>query len=161
ALWMSYEVAADGDMACICHPHIRELHQQDWVAASAYHLLPGQFRDGVAPVSTLQGRAAVICENNAITIMQFRQCLLRHGANVANVTGDGATAVAMAELHEPDFILVSTHLKGVDGLEAARFICEWNPDICTVMASGDSEMETMLRAREIGVNGWIRKPIIC
>jgi len=73
---------------------------------------------------------------------------------------DGAEAVAMAQAHRPDLILMDIQLPVMDGYEATRRI-RANPELATVpiiavtsyALSGD---ET--KAREAGCDGYVAKP---
>ena len=73
---------------------------------------------------------------------------------------DGAEAVAMAQAHRPDLILMDIQLPVMDGYEVTRRI-RANPELATVpiiavtsyALSGD---ET--KAREAGCDGYVAKP---
>lgn len=68
---------------------------------------------------------------------------------------------AMERLASEDYDMVYTDIKmpGMSGLEVARHIKESRPWLPVVIVTGYGNDENEAEAREIGVNGFLRKPL--
>src|SRR5207253_2154834 len=84
-------------------------------------------RDGIRPGkedSSLTGRHPVmtpatllVVEDEAVQALDLRRRVVRLGYAVAGVTGTGAEAIRLAELHRPDLVLMDIGLQGdMDGV---------------------------------------------
>jgi len=71
---------------------------------------------------------------------------------------DGGEAVALAERHRPDLVLVDLGLPVVDGVEATRRIRD-DLDVPVVALTGQTSGEFLGRALEAGASDHVLKPV--
>ena len=106
----------------------------------------------------LQGRRVIICEDEAVIQVQLNRILSLAGLEVVARCVDGKDGVEMTCELKPDIVLMDLNMPKIDGMEAARRIIEdCRPCVVIISAYGDAEFRK--RAREIGVCGYITKPI--
>lgn len=80
-----------------------------------------------------------------------------NGYEVCAQAGNGVEAIKQAEAHKPDVILMDIRMPGMDGLEAARHMSEYEepPAIIFTTAYGEHALE----AFETNAIGYLLKPI--
>lgn len=66
----------------------------------------------------------VVAEDEAIIRLDLREMLEEEGYEVVGETGDGETAVKLAEDLRPDLVILDIVMPGMDGLAAAQVIGE-------------------------------------
>jgi len=76
---------------------------------------------------------------------------------VVGEAGDAAEAIAKADELNPDIVVMDIHLAGTDGLEASRHILLAHPATKIVVLSAETAPETVNRALEAGVSGYVLK----
>jgi len=92
----------------------------------------------------------LLVEDNEV----FRDALelllgMRDDVEIVASVGDGAAAVAAAEEHRPDVVLMDYRLPGVDGIQATTQVLEAVPEVAVVAltASADAaEREALVAA---------------
>ena len=72
---------------------------------------------------------------------------------------DPLYAVALAETHNPDLILLDLTMPGIDGMEALRRIRLHDPEARVVMITGDYSIESAIKAIQAGATDYVCKPI--
>jgi len=75
---------------------------------------------------------------------------------VARATS-GSEAVAFAEQHAPDVVLMDIGMPGLDGIDATRAIHERDPRLHVVIYTGSDEYGDVARADEAGAVGFLHK----
>jgi len=90
--------------------------------------------------------------------MQLKRILTQAGIKVVGSAGDGHAAVEVVLRERPDIILMDINMPGINGLEAVRLIREEH-EACIVMLTAYATQEYQTRASELGVSGYIVKPI--
>lgn len=99
----------------------------------------------------------VIAEDEAIIRLDLREMLEEEGYSVVGEAGRGDQAVALVEELRPDLVILDIKMPGMDGLEAARQICE--KGICGVlMLTAFSQREVVEQARDAGALAYLVKP---
>jgi DNA-binding response OmpR family regulator len=73
--------------------------------------------------------------------------------------GDGAAALTMARKEPFDAVLIDLKMPGLDGLEVLEEIRHILPDTAVLILTGYPSNESVLRALEIGCDGYLNKPI--
>jgi response regulator NasT len=77
------------------------------------------------------------------------------------VVGEGASgkgALRLTQTTGPDAVLIAVGLPDIDGISAAQEIMEANP-LPIVLLTSHHESETIERAKETGVMGYLLKPL--
>lgn len=67
------------------------------------------------------------------------------------------SALAMAEQHEIDLVLMDINLKGVTGIEAAARFHELHPNVAVIMLSMHDKAEYVLQSIQSGARGYVLK----
>jgi DNA-binding NarL/FixJ family response regulator len=70
---------------------------------------------------------------------------------------DGREAVALAEQHHPEVVVMDVTMPSLNGIEAARQICSTLPGMSVVMLSMHSDEAYVLRALKAGARGYLLK----
>lgn len=73
--------------------------------------------------------------------------------------GTGAEAVALAEAHQPDLLLLDVSMPDMDGLTALPQILATSPGTRVVMLSGFEEQALVQHARELGAVEFLNKQL--
>jgi NarL family two-component system response regulator LiaR len=76
--------------------------------------------------------------------------LVAHGNN-------GIEAVALADEHKPDVILMDVVMPGMDGPQATRIICERHPDTKILVLSSFQDDESVRSMLDNGAAGYVLK----
>lgn len=72
---------------------------------------------------------------------------------------DGEIALPMILEQQPDVLITDICMPFMDGLELAEHVRKALPDVKIMMISGYDDGSYMQRAKQIGVQAYIRKPI--
>jgi YesN/AraC family two-component response regulator len=106
----------------------------------------------------LRGKQLVIVEDEAITQIQLRKICQRAGMTVAAVAADGRSGLKAILEHRPDIVLMDIKMPVMDGFDAAEMTLKEFAACIVLLTAYDIE-EYQQRAREIGVSGYILKPV--
>ena len=79
------------------------------------------------------------------------------GFEVAGEAGTAETAVAQAEEHQPDLVLLDVLMPGLSGLDVVEKITAVSPHSNVVLLTGSESEEDMLTALKAGARGYIVK----
>jgi response regulator NasT len=109
-------------------------------------------------VLTLQGKRAVVAEDEGMTQLQLKRILRSEGVEVVGIAANGQEAIDLVLLHDPDFVLMDIRMPVLDGLEAAQRILE-SRRVCIIMLTAFSEEEYRREADAIGAAGYVLKPV--
>ena len=75
---------------------------------------------------------------------------------VVGSAGNGAEAVAIADVLRPDVVIMDVQMPIMDGLEATRRIKQAHPAIVVVLVSGSADLPAT--SMTAGADGYITKP---
>lgn len=102
---------------------------------------------------------ALICEDEGVTVMQWKKALSRAGYDVVGEAMEGNQGVALARELEPDLILMDLNMPGLGGVEATRQIMRERavPIIVLTAYSDDAAVNDALDA---GACSYLVKPIV-
>jgi AmiR/NasT family two-component response regulator len=102
-------------------------------------------------------RRVVIAEDEALIRLDLAEMLGEEGYDVVGQAGDGETAVALAEEHRPDLVVLDVKMPKLDGISAAQRIAEQRI-APVVMLTAFSQRDLVERARDAGAMAYLVKP---
>ena len=105
------------------------------------------------------GYKVVIADDEAIIRLDLKEQLQQHGYEVVGQAGDGFDAISLCKQHAPDLVLLDIKMPLLDGLSAAKVIIEENLTGCVVLSTAYSDDNFIKTAKELGVMGYVVKPI--
>jgi DNA-binding NarL/FixJ family response regulator len=79
------------------------------------------------------------------------------GIDLIASASDGEEAVALAEEHHPDVVLMDLRMPRVDGTEATRRLRERHPDVRVIALTTYADDESVLGALRAGARGYLTK----
>ena len=101
----------------------------------------------------------VIADDEPITRMDLKEFLEERGHSVLGEATDGFDAIEMCKKIKPDLVLMDIKMPLLDGLSAARILQQEQIGATIVLLTAYSEREFIDSAKEIGVSGYLVKPI--
>lgn len=106
----------------------------------------------------MTNKATILIAEDEFLILEgsIRPLLESEFAIVAAV-GDGLEAVAAAEEHRPDIVLLDISLPGLQGFDAARQILARQPACKVLFVSCYSDSAYIEAAKEMGASGYVLK----
>ncbi|MGH3990503.1 MAG: response regulator, partial [Pseudonocardiaceae bacterium] len=107
--------------------------------------------------STSEPRRVVIAEDEALIRLDLKEMLEEEGYVVVGEAGDGEQAVALAEEHRPDLVVMDVKMPRLDGISAAERVASARI-APVVMLTAFSQRELVDRAREAGAMAYLVKP---
>lgn len=105
------------------------------------------------------GIRVVIADDEPITRMDLKELLSEEGYLVVGEAADGFDAVEACKQNRPDLVLMDIKMPLLDGLSAAKIIFEENLADTVMMLTAYSEREFVEEAKNVGVAGYLVKPI--
>jgi response regulator NasT len=102
-------------------------------------------------------RRVVIAEDEALIRMDLAEMLAEEGFDVVGQAGDGESAVALAEQHRPDLVVLDVKMPRLDGIAAAQRIAEQRI-APVVILTAFSQRDLVERARDAGAMAYLVKP---
>ena len=79
------------------------------------------------------------------------------GIDLIASASDGEEAVALAEEHRPDVVLMDLRMPRVDGIEATRRLREREPNVRVIALTTYADDESVLGALRAGARGYLTK----
>ena len=101
----------------------------------------------------------VIADDEPITRMDIKEILEEKGYEVIGEAADGFDAVELCKAKKPELVLMDIKMPLLDGLSAARIMMEEDVDAAIVLLTAYSESEFIDSAKDLGVSGYLVKPI--
>jgi len=102
-------------------------------------------------------RRVVIAEDEALIRLDLAEMLEEEGYTVVGQAGDGEQAVALAELHRPDLVVLDVKMPRLDGISAAARIAQ-DRIAPVVILTAFSQRDLVDRARDAGAMAYLVKP---
>jgi DNA-binding NarL/FixJ family response regulator len=90
----------------------------------------------------------------------LRDLLTESGFEVVGESGDGADAVALARLHEPDVVVIDLRMPVLNGLDATRLIRDARPATQVVVLSAFESPELERQALDAGAFAYLDKGML-
>ena len=82
---------------------------------------------------------------------------LLESIDVVAAAGDGAEAVALAEQHDADVVLMDLRMPVLDGVEATRVLAARRPEIHVLVLTTHADDESLFPALRAGARGYLTK----
>lgn len=101
----------------------------------------------------------IIADDEPIMRMDMKEYLLSEGYDIVGEAADGFDAVEICKQEKPDLALLDIKMPLLDGLSAARIIHEEKLADAIVLLTAYSEKEFIESAKEIGIAGYLVKPL--
>ena len=109
------------------------------------------------PPTAPGGRTVVVAEDETLIRLDIVEMLKENGYRVVGEAGDGEQAVALAEEHRPDLVVMDIKMPVLDGISAAERIA--GAGIApVVLLTAFSQRELVERARDAGAMAYVVKP---
>jgi response regulator NasT len=102
---------------------------------------------------------ALICEDEGVTVMQWKKALSRAGYDVVGEAMEGNQGVELARELEPDLILMDLNMPGLGGVEATRKIMQERP-VPIIVLTAYSDDAAVNDALDAGACSYLVKPIV-
>ena len=107
--------------------------------------------------SSTTTRRVVVAEDEAIIRLDIVEMLQEAGYDVVGQAGNGEEAVALAEEHKPDLVVMDIKMPVLDGISAAERIVKARI-APVVLLTAFSQSELVERARDAGAMAYVVKP---
>ena len=104
-------------------------------------------------------RRVIVVDDEPITRMDICEILREGGYNVVGEAADGFDAIEQCKKLKPDFIIMDVKMPILDGLKASKIIINDKLARGAVLLTAYSSKEFIEEAKNIGVLGYIVKPI--
>jgi AmiR/NasT family two-component response regulator len=102
-------------------------------------------------------RRVVVAEDEALIRLDLSEMLAEEGYDVVGQAADGEAAVALAEQHRPDLVVLDVKMPKLDGISAAERIARQRI-APVVILTAFSQRELVERARDAGAMAYLVKP---
>jgi DNA-binding NarL/FixJ family response regulator len=100
----------------------------------------------------------LLAEDHAVMRTGLRLVLERQpDFQVVGEASDGREAVALAQQHKPEVIVMDIGMPNLNGIEAARQVTSSLPQVSVIMLSMHSDEAYVLRALKAGARGYLLK----
>jgi response regulator NasT len=110
-----------------------------------------------SPDAVRSPRRVVLAEDEALIRLDLKEMLEEEGWHVVGEAGDGETAVALAEQHRPDLVILDVQMPVLDGIAAAERIASARL-APVVILTAFSQRDLVERARQAGAMAYLVKP---
>ncbi len=104
-------------------------------------------------------RTVVVVDDEPITRVDLSQMLEGLGFSVVGAAADGFDAVELCRARRPDLVLMDIKMPTFDGLTASDTIIREGLAGCVVLLTAFSDEAFVSRAAQIGVAGYLVKPL--
>lgn len=104
-------------------------------------------------------KSAVIVDDEPIIRLDLSQMLEGLGFTVKGSASDGFDAIELCRQVKPDVVLMDIKMPVFDGLTAAEVILSEELAGCVILLTAYSDKEFIQRAGQIGVTGYLVKPV--
>lgn len=101
----------------------------------------------------------IVADDEPITRMDLLGILPELGFEVVGEASDGFDAIELCKEQKPDLVLIDVKMPIFDGLSAAETILKERLATCVVLLTAYCDKEIVWRASQIGVTGYLTKPI--
>ncbi len=104
-----------------------------------------------------RGRSVLVVDDSGYARLRARRYLESKGVQTVLEASDGEEALALYFSSWPALVVLDQVMRGAEGLDVARALCEADPEARVVMLTVLSDPDLSIRAREAGVSAVIAK----
>ena len=104
-------------------------------------------------------RKIIVVDDEPITRMDICEILREANYDVVAEAGDGFDAIEQSRKYKPDFVIMDIKMPILDGLKAAKVITKEKLSRGVVLLTAYSNKDFIEEAKNIGIIGYIVKPI--
>lgn len=102
---------------------------------------------------------SILVVEDDLSLQEILTSALRARGYIAEVAGDGRSALDQASIMEPDLIILDLGLPDIDGVEVCRRLRRWlHSPILVLSADGDNERK--VAALDEGADDYVTKPFL-
>jgi DNA-binding NarL/FixJ family response regulator len=101
----------------------------------------------------------LIVDDDELVADVLARCCEEPDMTVIGLAANADTALALAQEHQPDVVLMDHRLDGADGVEVASRLWAISPDSKVVIVTGAASTSLIRAAQEAGCVGCIEKTI--
>lgn len=102
----------------------------------------------------------VLVDDHPMMRKGIRQLIeIEDGLEVVAEAGSGEEALALAERHHPDMILMDLNMKGMDGIQTVRTLRQRGVDACILMITVSDNDNDVIAALRAGADGYLLKDV--
>ncbi|HSG67171.1 MAG TPA: response regulator, partial [Bacteroidales bacterium] len=102
--------------------------------------------------------SVLLVEDDRLSLMIYSE-FIRKVVSDVYTAADGQQGIDVYREKMPDIIITDIMMPGMDGLEMIREIKKINSQVKVIMISGHSEVDYFIRSIDLGVDGYLLKPI--
>ncbi|MGH7655713.1 MAG: sigma-54-dependent transcriptional regulator [Gemmatimonadaceae bacterium] len=107
---------------------------------------------------TDRSRSVLLIDDEPAVLGAVRQVFLRRGWAVTTESNP-RTAIEVYERDRPDIVMLDMEMPGLSGLQVLEIIRARDEDATIVMLSGRGDIETAVRALQLGAENFVAKPL--
>ena len=104
-------------------------------------------------------RTVIIADDEPVVRMDLRETLEELGFQVAGEAEDGFDAVELCRRMHPEIVLMDVKMPVFNGLSASSVILREQLADCVILLTAYSDREIVEKAADVGVNGYLVKPV--
>lgn len=108
-------------------------------------------------MTTTDKKIRILCVEDDLQMRTFLQAQLKARNFQVQAVRDGAQAIDMAAIFEPQLVLLDLSLPSLDGLTFLRRLREWSRAPVIVLSAHDEE-PVKIRALDLGADDYLTKP---
>ena len=98
--------------------------------------------------------------DDEIDVREFAKNFFKRRKIDVDTAANGEEALAKIQKDNPDLVILDVRMEGMDGIEVLKRVRQSGNKTDVIMVTGVSEKESMDKANELGVIGYIHKPLI-
>src|SRR5258708_9136785 len=108
-------------------------------------------------MTTSDKKARILCVEDDPQMRSFLQAQLKARNFQVQTVRDGAQAIDMAAIFQPQLVLLDLSLPSLDGLTFLRRLREWSSTPVIVLSAHDEE-PVKIKALDVGADDYLTKP---
>ncbi|MEW6600819.1 MAG: sigma-54 dependent transcriptional regulator, partial [Nitrospirota bacterium] len=104
-------------------------------------------------------KATILLVDDEEGILETLSGILEDEGHQVITASSGESALLKYSEYSPDIVLLDVWMPGMDGIETLKALKKKNSDVCVIMISGHSSIETAVDATKLGAYYFLEKPL--